>query len=75
MIYELTLINHFILQEFTLLSRRYGSVSPVGDHPCPRYENDLPLSSSPGNLRRFEDSGLEDHFDDDLDYLKKKSHY
>lgn len=27
-------------QEFTLLSRRYESASPVGDHPCPRYDED-----------------------------------
>lgn len=26
-------------QEFTLLSRRYESASPVGEHPCPRYED------------------------------------
>lgn len=28
-------------QEFTLLSRRYESASPVGEHPCPRYADDL----------------------------------
>lgn len=72
-----------ISQEFTMLSRRYESVSPVADHPCPRYETDLmppsthcrPLSSSPGNLRRFDDSGLDEHFDDDFDILKKKPHF
>lgn len=28
-------------QEFTMLSRRYESASPVGEHPCPRYSDDL----------------------------------
>lgn len=67
-----------------MLSRRYESVSPVADHPCPRYDTDLippsnhcrPLSgSSPGHHpRRFDDSGLDEHFDDDFVMLKKKSH-
>ncbi|XP_055839822.1 coiled-coil domain-containing protein 170 [Episyrphus balteatus] len=43
-------------QEFTLLSRRFESASPVGDHPCPRYDDAIPptthcrplRSSSPG---------------------------
>lgn len=64
-----------------MLSRRYEAVSPAAEHPCPRYENDLipphcrPLSSSPGNPRRFDDSGLDEHFDDDFELLKKKSHF
>lgn len=66
-----------------MLSRRYESVSPIPDHPCPRYEAELippsircrPLSSSSGNLRRFDDSGLDDHFDEDLEFLKKKTHF
>lgn len=65
-----------------MLSRRYESVSPVGDpHTCSRFETDLipphcrPLSSSPGIVRRFDDSGLDEHFDDDLEFLKKKAHY
>lgn len=74
-------LNRF--KEFTMLSRRYESVSPVGDHPCPRYETDLvpptthcrPLSSSPGNVRRFDDSGLDEHYEDDFDFLKKKGNY
>lgn len=66
-----------------MLSRRYESVSPVTDHPCPRYESDLippsthcrPLSSSPGHPRRFDDSSLDEHFDDDFVMLKKKSQF
>lgn len=69
-----------------MLSRRYESVSPVADHPCPRYDTDLippsnhcrPLSSSPGHPRpghRFDDSGLDEHFDDDFVMLKKKSQF
>lgn len=61
-------------QEFTLLSRRYESVSPVGDHQCPRYETDLippsshcrPLSTSPG---------LDERFDDEFECLKKRTNY
>lgn len=70
-----------------MLSRRYESVSPIVDHPCPRYETDLippsthcrPFSSGSGNphphQRRFDDSGLDEHFEDDLEFLKKKAHY
>ncbi|KAH8324324.1 hypothetical protein KR074_005327 [Drosophila pseudoananassae] len=29
-------------QEFTLLSKRYEAASPVGDHPCPRYDDPIP---------------------------------
>lgn len=72
-----------------MLSRRYESVSPVADHPCPRYETDLippsshcrPLSSSPGHghARRFDDSDdprrFDEHFDDDFVMLKKKSQF
>lgn len=88
------------LQEFTLLSRRYESASPIGEHPCPRYDDLIapsiqcrPLSSSPSHhhhlhhphphphphphvphqhhvARRYEDSGLDDHFDDEFDYTK-----
>lgn len=66
-----------------MLSRRYESVSPLGDHACPRFESELvppstrcrPLSSGSTNIRRFDDSGLDDHFDDDLDFLKKKLNY
>ncbi|GAB0098460.1 coiled-coil domain-containing protein 170 [Sergentomyia squamirostris] len=67
-------------QEFTLLSRRYESASPIGDHPCPRFEHDLippsghcrPISSaSPHHhLRRFDDFH-DEHFDDDFDFSKK----
>lgn len=32
-------------QEFTLLSKRYETASPVGDHPCPRYDDPIPPSS------------------------------
>ncbi|KAH8377706.1 hypothetical protein KR093_006716 [Drosophila rubida] len=32
-------------QEFTLLSKRYETASPVGDHPCPRYDDPVPPSS------------------------------
>lgn len=31
-------------QEFTLLSRRYEAASPVGEHPCPRYDDLVPPS-------------------------------
>lgn len=66
-------------QEFTLLSRRYESASPIGEHPCPRYDDLIPpsthcrpISSSPSHhIRRYEDSGLDDHFDDDCEFLKK----
>ncbi|XP_011213618.3 coiled-coil domain-containing protein 170 isoform X1 [Bactrocera dorsalis] len=29
-------------QEFTLLSKRYETTSPVGDHPCPRFDDPVP---------------------------------
>ncbi|XP_067625294.1 coiled-coil domain-containing protein 170 [Eurosta solidaginis] len=29
-------------QEFTLLSKRYETASPVGEHPCPRYDDPIP---------------------------------
>lgn len=29
-------------QEFTLLSKRYETTSPVGDHPCPRFDDPIP---------------------------------
>lgn len=68
---------HFF-KEFTLLSRRYESASPVGEHPCPRYDDLIPpsvhcrpISSSPGHIRRYEDSGLDDHFEDEYDFSKK----
>ncbi|ALC39565.1 CG43338 [Drosophila busckii] len=32
-------------QEFTLLSKRYETASPVGDHPCPRYDDPVPPSA------------------------------
>ncbi|KAH8271676.1 hypothetical protein KR044_000928 [Drosophila immigrans] len=32
-------------QEFTLLSKRYETASPVGDHPCPRYDDPVPPSN------------------------------
>ncbi|KAH8282549.1 hypothetical protein KR054_008326 [Drosophila jambulina] len=32
-------------QEFTLLSKRYETASPVGDHPCPRYDDPIPPSN------------------------------
>lgn len=32
-------------QEFTLLSKRYETASPVGDHPCPRYDDPIPPST------------------------------
>lgn len=35
---------NLVLQEFTMLSRRYESASPVGDHPCPRYDDLVPPS-------------------------------
>lgn len=63
-------------QDFTLLSRRYES--PVVDH-CQRFEElntptCRPLSStSPLHMRRYIDSGFNDHdhhYDDDYD-LKK----
>ncbi|XP_037958900.1 coiled-coil domain-containing protein 170 [Teleopsis dalmanni] len=31
-------------QEFTLLSKRYETASPVGDHACPRFDDPVPLS-------------------------------
>ncbi|XP_033236066.1 coiled-coil domain-containing protein 170 isoform X1 [Drosophila pseudoobscura] len=32
-------------QEFTLLSKRYETASPVGEHPCPRYDDPVPPSN------------------------------
>ncbi|XP_037711203.1 coiled-coil domain-containing protein 170 isoform X1 [Drosophila subpulchrella] len=32
-------------QEFTMLSKRYETASPVGDHPCPRYDDPIPPSA------------------------------
>lgn len=32
-------------QEFTLLSKRYETASPIGDHPCPRYDDPVPPTS------------------------------
>ncbi|EDW03402.1 GH10524 [Drosophila grimshawi] len=32
-------------QEFTLLSKRFETASPVGDHPCPRFDDPVPPSS------------------------------
>ncbi|KAH8419394.1 hypothetical protein KR222_010367, partial [Zaprionus bogoriensis] len=32
-------------QEFTMLSKRYETASPVGDHPCPRFDDPVPPSS------------------------------
>ncbi|XP_034668694.1 coiled-coil domain-containing protein 170 isoform X1 [Drosophila subobscura] len=32
-------------QEFTLLSKRFETASPVGDHPCPRYDDPVPPSN------------------------------
>lgn len=83
-------------QEFTLLSRRYESASPVGDHPCPRYDDLVPpsihcrpISSSSGHHHhhnrlpsqphptglRYEESTLDEHYDDDFDYAKKFHHH
>lgn len=65
-----------------MLSRRYESASPHVDHPhpCARFDDLMPpsaqcrpLSSSPSHhVRRYEDSGLDDHFDDDFDFTSKK---
>lgn len=67
-------------QEFTLISRRYETSSPVpdGSGSCLRYDDVLqpsasqcrPLSSSPSMHRRFVDSGFDHHFEDD-DFSKK----
>uniref|UniRef100_A0A1B0CQC2 Putative myosin class ii heavy chain n=1 Tax=Lutzomyia longipalpis TaxID=7200 RepID=A0A1B0CQC2_LUTLO len=67
-------------QEFTLLSRRYESASPLPDHPCPRFDHDIlpppghcrPISSaSPHHhIRRFDDFH-DEHFDDEFDFAKK----
>lgn len=62
-------------QEFTLISRRYDTSSPV---PDARYDECLqasssqcrPLSSSPSMHRRFVDSGFDHNFEDD-DFSKK----
>ena len=32
-------------QEFTLLSKRYETASPVGEHACPRYDDPIPPSN------------------------------
>ncbi|KAG4068837.1 hypothetical protein HA402_004985 [Bradysia odoriphaga] len=66
-------------QEFTTLSRRYDTTSPlVNEHPCPRFDELVPpttqcrpLSSSSIHMRRFDDSGMDDHFDDEFEFHKK----
>lgn len=66
-------------QEFTLLSRRYETSSPVPDNNCSRFDEPAPASSSqcrpmssnsPAH-RRYIDSGFDHHFEDDLDFSKK----
>lgn len=32
-------------QEFTMLSKRYETASPIGDHPCPRFDDPIPPSN------------------------------
>ncbi|KRF81964.1 uncharacterized protein Dvir_GJ19787, isoform B [Drosophila virilis] len=51
-------------QEFTLLSKRYETASPVGDHPCPRYDDPVPPTSHcrpPRELSPTTDSHLHSH--------------
>ncbi|XP_017856863.1 PREDICTED: coiled-coil domain-containing protein 170 [Drosophila arizonae] len=58
-------------QEFTLLSKRYETASPVGDHPCPRFDDPVPPSShcrpprdlSPESMHRHTTAGSGHHHD------------
>jgi hypothetical protein len=63
-------------QEFTLLSRRYETSSPVPENTCPRFEEPpssqcRPFSSGSPTHRRYIDSGFDHHFEDDFEYNKK----
>lgn len=75
---ELITISLYSFKEFTTLHRRFDSTSPLVEHPCPRYDDHLPppshcrpMSSSPGIIRRYEDSGLDDHFEEEFEFSKK----
>lgn len=66
-------------QEFTLLSRRYETSSPVPEQNCSRFDEPPPTSSSqcrpmssasPAH-RRYIDSGFDHHFEDDFEFSKK----
>lgn len=63
-------------QEFTLLSRRYETSSPVPENNCPRFEENppsqcRPYSSGSPTHRRYIDSGFDHHFEDDFEFSKK----
>lgn len=70
-------------QEFTLLSRRYETSSPVAppENSCQRFDEPLPPSSagqcrpmsstSPTHHRRYIDSGFDHHFEDEFEFSKK----
>ncbi|XP_017481608.1 PREDICTED: coiled-coil domain-containing protein 170 isoform X2 [Rhagoletis zephyria] len=51
-------------QEFTLLSKRYETASPVGDHPCPRFDDPIPPTSHcrpPNEMEHISASVYEEH--------------
>lgn len=49
-------------QEFTLLSKRYETASPVGDHPCPRFDDPVPPSSHCRPPRELSPPSAAHHF-------------
>jgi hypothetical protein len=63
--------------EFTLLSRRYETSSPVPENNCARFDEPPPSASqcrpmsSGSPHRRYIDSGFDHHFEDDFEYGKK----
>jgi hypothetical protein len=66
-------------QEFTMLSKRYDTASPVPDNNCSRFDDPIPPSansncrpmSSSSPTRRYIDSGFDHHFEDDFEFSKK----
>lgn len=66
-------------QEFTLLSRRYETSSPIPDNNCSRFDEPVPpsasqcrpMSSNSPAHRRYIDSGFDHHFEDDFEFSKK----
>lgn len=65
-------------QEFTSLSRRYETSSPVPENNCSRFDEPpqtssqcRPMSSTSPSHRRYIDSGFDHHFEDEFEFSKK----
>lgn len=66
-------------QEFTLLSRRYETSSPVPENNCSRFDDPpppsssqcRPMSSTSPTHRRYIDSGFDHHYEDEFEFSKK----